>query len=605
LEKPFPAYQGNDPYVFVCYAHEDCEVVYPEIAKLHELGINIWYDEGISPGKNWRAAIGDSLLSSERVLFYISERSVASEHCNREINLALDERKDIVPVYLEDAELTSDLKVGLSRVQALFHSFDANHLVRVAEALRSPAVSKKLSPIGEHRSSVEPTITILPFETLSEDAELEEFAKIVQQDLIHSISLTELKVLDQSSANFVVSGNLRRAEDGVQLRFQIALAKDGRIYWSRTLELGSEQLRSQQLLQAPYFAEITRKVVETATDSRKMTTRSDYAREELVRGLIEFEELAQGTGGNAHAMQAHLLASIEADPEFPWPIGLMIMYYKNRMGGQTFADAVGPAHEFAGRFLSLRPRSTFPIATINANLDLDFQAALVNFEHARKRNEQTLGEIESEIGQVMLWQGKLNEAVEKFKAAEHLFGGTNRKALIVGMALAYLAAGRYREARQAAEKSLAVTNNKDFDSLLIKIWACHYLDESDSASKTLDFLMTNYGVRRPEYLPGVLALLDKADLAMAALEEGEKRFKLGKLARASEGFWGHFHLGNIDEACDWLRRSIDNREYWLFPMLHRSPILDCIRDDSRFKEAMRYREEVESLGTPTKSIAYP
>ena len=62
METPFQAYTGREPYVFVCYAHEDRELVYPEMAWLREQGINIWYDEGISAGENWRGAIGDSLL---------------------------------------------------------------------------------------------------------------------------------------------------------------------------------------------------------------------------------------------------------------------------------------------------------------------------------------------------------------------------------------------------------------------------------------------------------------------------------------------------------------------------------------------------------------
>ncbi len=41
MDKPFPAYKGDRPYVFVCYAHDDEYVVYPEIAWLHEQGINI------------------------------------------------------------------------------------------------------------------------------------------------------------------------------------------------------------------------------------------------------------------------------------------------------------------------------------------------------------------------------------------------------------------------------------------------------------------------------------------------------------------------------------------------------------------------------------
>ena len=47
MNKPFPAYRGDDPYVFVSYAHPDGTIVYPELTRLDELGYNILYDEGI------------------------------------------------------------------------------------------------------------------------------------------------------------------------------------------------------------------------------------------------------------------------------------------------------------------------------------------------------------------------------------------------------------------------------------------------------------------------------------------------------------------------------------------------------------------------------
>ena len=119
IERPFSAYAGNESFIFVCYAHENADTVYPDLRWLHDQGVNIWYDEGISAGKNWRAEIGDSLLKADYFLFYISKASLTSEHCRREINLALDEGKKIIPVYLEEVELTSDLKVGLSPIQAL------------------------------------------------------------------------------------------------------------------------------------------------------------------------------------------------------------------------------------------------------------------------------------------------------------------------------------------------------------------------------------------------------------------------------------------------------------------------------------------------------
>ncbi len=50
MDRPFPAYKGDEPYIFVSYSHEDDGFVYPEIRWLKDQGFNIWYDEGITPG---------------------------------------------------------------------------------------------------------------------------------------------------------------------------------------------------------------------------------------------------------------------------------------------------------------------------------------------------------------------------------------------------------------------------------------------------------------------------------------------------------------------------------------------------------------------------
>ena len=46
-------------------------------------------------------------------------RASTSTKARAEINLALDEGKEVGPVYLEEVALTADLRVGLNRVQAL------------------------------------------------------------------------------------------------------------------------------------------------------------------------------------------------------------------------------------------------------------------------------------------------------------------------------------------------------------------------------------------------------------------------------------------------------------------------------------------------------
>ncbi len=55
-DRPLPAYDGEEPYVFVSYSHEDDDLVYPEIRWLQDHGFNVWYDEGISGASHWRDA---------------------------------------------------------------------------------------------------------------------------------------------------------------------------------------------------------------------------------------------------------------------------------------------------------------------------------------------------------------------------------------------------------------------------------------------------------------------------------------------------------------------------------------------------------------------
>jgi hypothetical protein len=63
MERPFRAYKGEDPYIFVSYAHADAALVYPELVRLKAHGFNIWYDEGIEPGQTWRDSPRDTMPS--------------------------------------------------------------------------------------------------------------------------------------------------------------------------------------------------------------------------------------------------------------------------------------------------------------------------------------------------------------------------------------------------------------------------------------------------------------------------------------------------------------------------------------------------------------
>ena len=135
----FPAYRGDEPYVFVCYAHEDEVTVYPDIQQLHDRGTNIWYDEGISAGRVWRAEIARSIQGASKFLYFISKASLESSHCAREVEYALSKEIPVVPVYLDESELTPELDLVLNRVHALHRTVDERYQEHLLDALtRSP-----------------------------------------------------------------------------------------------------------------------------------------------------------------------------------------------------------------------------------------------------------------------------------------------------------------------------------------------------------------------------------------------------------------------------------------------------------------------------------
>lgn len=119
-KRPFPAYSGDEPYIFVSYAHKDAERVFPELVRFKNEGFHIWYDQGIAPGMGWRKGIVKNLYKSSLFIVFLSEASAQSEAVLKEIILANEKGIPIVPIYLEYVELNEEMKYELLLIQAIF-----------------------------------------------------------------------------------------------------------------------------------------------------------------------------------------------------------------------------------------------------------------------------------------------------------------------------------------------------------------------------------------------------------------------------------------------------------------------------------------------------
>ena len=110
------------PEIFVSYSREDQAQVFPIVEKLRERGLNIWIDqEGIHGAKLWSQEIVNAIESSKVFILFASAKAFLSKNVTKELALASESDKHILPVFLEDAEIPAAMKYQLAGIQHLVH----------------------------------------------------------------------------------------------------------------------------------------------------------------------------------------------------------------------------------------------------------------------------------------------------------------------------------------------------------------------------------------------------------------------------------------------------------------------------------------------------
>jgi hypothetical protein len=136
---------GSGAYLFVCYAHDQRDLVVQEIEWLREQGFEVWFDEAIEAGQRWSEDLAIAIEGCAALLFFMSPRSLSSRYCLDEIHFALECGRPIVPVEVEPSELTPGLRLSLGGTHRIFmHRMSAADFRRkLASGLRSTLEGRK------------------------------------------------------------------------------------------------------------------------------------------------------------------------------------------------------------------------------------------------------------------------------------------------------------------------------------------------------------------------------------------------------------------------------------------------------------------------------
>ena len=142
--------------LFLSYSRSDAAFVDRLRADLERAAHEVWLDrDAIRGGEQWRASIAEGLTSCERVVLVVSPRSMASEAVAREVSMADDLDRDVVPVVLEPSSLPPSMQYLLVGVQQV--SFDGRAYDEAFAQLRAALGGARPQPLPPPRVVIPPS----------------------------------------------------------------------------------------------------------------------------------------------------------------------------------------------------------------------------------------------------------------------------------------------------------------------------------------------------------------------------------------------------------------------------------------------------------------
>ena len=124
--------------VFVSYSRQDSDVVRPVVDRLAAEGYSYWMDiDGIESGDEFRSKLVDAIEKSRVFVFFSSADSNASKWTTRELSIADDRDKPIIPVRLDQSPYSKAAKFILTGLDYIDFQTPQLRMTAIDRLLRS------------------------------------------------------------------------------------------------------------------------------------------------------------------------------------------------------------------------------------------------------------------------------------------------------------------------------------------------------------------------------------------------------------------------------------------------------------------------------------
>ena len=205
------------PDIFISYSRKDSAQALLLAEQLRTCRMDVWMDtHGIEAATSWSKEIVDAVEHCKAFLLLLSNHSVVSKNVMRELSLAFDSERPIVPIELDGVAIPDAYKYQLAGIQRT-NIADSDAIVRALTRLGLQAESKVTTLVAPPIAhDVRTSLIVLPFEDLSPSGEDNQwFADGLSGELIDSLGhIKTLRVLDRKTAINLRGTKLRTVEIG-------------------------------------------------------------------------------------------------------------------------------------------------------------------------------------------------------------------------------------------------------------------------------------------------------------------------------------------------------------------------------------------------------
>ena len=320
--------------IFISYSSKDREKAEQLTELLGSAGLSVWIDKsGIDIAASWSSEIVDAIDACKAMVVLLSSNSIGSVNVAKEVSLAAEQKKKILPLDLEPVELPRELRYHLAGIQrAPMTNIDS--IIRAIGKLglvATQAPTLKLVKETDARKS----LMVLPFEDLSPTADNEWFTNGIVSELIQSLSnVKALKVMDaqttkefknykghltvyakEMGVRYFVQGDVRKFGDNIKINSRLLDIETGDHLWQDSLKGTMEDIFDIQ-------ETVAKKVVEglavilTAKEENKLDKKPTENAEAYEMYLKGIEYFTRHTKSDYERALALYESAVQLDPTF-------------------------------------------------------------------------------------------------------------------------------------------------------------------------------------------------------------------------------------------------------------------------------------------------